>query len=113
MSVFSRLGVLALVIGASAVIGCREEPPPPQYPPQPYPPQPYPQPYPQPQAYPPPAPVPAPVPAPPTTSPPATTGTPTAIPGIEKRPDGTCWATPPALGGAPPQPFQLPCPPGI
>ncbi len=104
----------ALLVGLT---GCPEEDP--QYPPQPYPqpgayplPGAYPQPYPQPGAYPQPypqqpAPYPAPAPAP------ANTGTPTAIPGVLKMPDGTCQATPPSLDpNTPAQPIAVPCPPG-
>jgi hypothetical protein len=110
----------AILVLAAALAGfcfaCEEERPPPQYPPQPYPqqypPQPYPQQHPQPQPYP--QPQPAPVPAPTTTAPaPAPTST-SAIPGVVKNPDGTCSITPPALGGGePPQPIQIPCPPGM
>jgi hypothetical protein len=105
---------LFAAVALAVLAGCRNDPPPQQYPPQPYP-QPYPQQYPPPQPYPQPypQPPPAPPPAPPTTTPQPTTGTgtPTAIPGVEKRADGTCWATPPQLTAEPPVPFQVPCPP--
>lgn len=109
MMTLSRLGLLAATC-ALCVAACKEDPPPPQYPQQPYPPQPYPQPYQQP-----PPPAPAPAPLPPPAPAPAPTGTGAgAIPGVEKKADGTCWITPPALGNQPAQPIQLPaCPPGM
>jgi len=126
MSIFSRLGLVALALGAVGLMGCepsqpagypdqpypQQQYPQQQYPQQQYPQQPYPQPY-APPAAPPPAPPPPPVAPPP--APPAQPpgGQPTAIPGIEKKPDGTCWATPPAFGGAPAAPIQIPCPPGV
>ena len=91
--------IAVTTVALLALTACNNDPPP-QYPPQPYP-----------QQYPPPQPYPQ----PPTTTPvpqPGGTGTPTAIPGVEKRPDGTCWATPPQLTDQPPVPFQVPCPPG-
>lgn len=110
--------IAVTTVALLALTACNNDPPP-QYPPQPYPqqyppPQPYPQP-PPPPAQPYPQPPAQPYPQPPTTTPvpqPGGTGTPTAIPGVEKRPDGTCWATPPQLTDQPPVPFQVPCPPG-
>ncbi|MBW2454426.1 MAG: hypothetical protein JRI68_07940 [Deltaproteobacteria bacterium] len=107
--------IAALVVGAATLAACASEPeqPPPNYPPNNYqqPPPNYQQPPPNYQQPPPTTAAPPPA----TAAPPATgtTGTPTAIPGVEKRPDGTCWITPPAMGGQPPTPVMLPaCPPG-
>jgi hypothetical protein len=88
-------------------VGCRQDPQPQPYP-QPYG-QPYPQPTPYPQSYPPPAPYPQ----PPVAPPPGPAPQPNLL-GVEKRPDGTCWWTPPALQpGQAAAPMQVPCPPGM
>ncbi len=113
-----RLTLLTSVIAALALVACgeREEEYPPQYPQQQYPQQQYPQQqYPQQQPpaqqYPPAAPPPA---APPPAAPPAATGaTPTAIPGVEKLPDGSCQINLPGMPGAPAAPTPIPCPPGV
>jgi hypothetical protein len=51
--------------------------------------------------------------APAPTAAPAGSGTPTAIPGVTKNPDGTCSITPPSFNGQPSKPLTGPCPPGI
>lgn len=96
------------------LVACEKDPPPAQYPQQQYPQQQYPQQqypqqqYPQ-QQYPqtqPTTTTPAPQPA-------SSTGTPTAIPGVMKMPDGTCSVTLPSMTGQPSAPMVGPCPPGV
>ncbi|HHH11101.1 MAG TPA: hypothetical protein ENK23_03400 [Sorangium sp.] len=129
MKRFPLIAVVAVVAAAGLVACDNKEDPPPNYPPQPYPggqqqpypgQQPYPQPYPgqQPAPYPTTAPQPYPQPYPtqtaPAPAPGSTTGadTATSLPGVMKRPDGTCYVTLPALNGQAGTPTPVLCPPG-